>query len=174
VPPVPRRRTFASGILPAAHSNAACASPSWLRLASYAGSRGTGSPSLSSSSRKPPSRERCGPAVVPSPRVRFLWRQDAGVSRVAARMAASQARRTLASPRLTQALVADGPPPVVAAGCRCFACRRQDGGESGAANLGFAPPDPSENRQDAGVSREFSPASPLPRAARGCTSPSRS
>jgi hypothetical protein len=47
-PPVPRRRPFASGILPVAHSDAAGASPSWLRLAAYAGSRGTGSPSLSS------------------------------------------------------------------------------------------------------------------------------
>jgi hypothetical protein len=40
---VPRRRTFATGILPVAHSDAAYASPSWLRLAAYAGSRGTGS-----------------------------------------------------------------------------------------------------------------------------------
>ena len=44
--PVPRRRPFASGILPSAHSDAAIASPSWLRLAAYAGSRGTGSPEL--------------------------------------------------------------------------------------------------------------------------------
>ena len=42
---MPHRRTFATGILPFAHSDAACASPSWLRLAAYAGSRGTGSPS---------------------------------------------------------------------------------------------------------------------------------
>jgi hypothetical protein len=48
---MPHRRTFATGILPFAHSDAACASqsacasPSWLRLAAYAGSWGTGSPS---------------------------------------------------------------------------------------------------------------------------------
>jgi|688.fasta_scaffold47108_2 hypothetical protein len=36
--PVSRRRTFAAGILPFAHSDAAYASPSWLRLAAYAGS----------------------------------------------------------------------------------------------------------------------------------------
>ena len=44
--PVPHRRSFAQDILSFAHSDAACASPSWLRLAAYAGSRGTGSPSL--------------------------------------------------------------------------------------------------------------------------------
>jgi len=43
---MPHRRTFAAGLQPFAHSDAACASPSWLRLASYAGSRGTGNPSL--------------------------------------------------------------------------------------------------------------------------------
>jgi hypothetical protein len=53
--PVPRRRPFASGILPSAHSDAAIASPSWLRLAAYAGSRGTGSPELSSGLRNLPS-----------------------------------------------------------------------------------------------------------------------
>jgi hypothetical protein len=42
---MPRRRTFASAILASAHSDVACASPSWLRLSTYAGSRGTGSPS---------------------------------------------------------------------------------------------------------------------------------
>jgi hypothetical protein len=56
--PMPRRRTFATDILSFAPSDAACASPSWLRWASYAGSRGTGSPSLSSCPalvrRKPP------------------------------------------------------------------------------------------------------------------------
>jgi len=61
-PPAPRRRSFATGILPAAHSDAAGASPSWLRWAAYAGSRGAGGPSLSSSPRQPPSRERCGRA----------------------------------------------------------------------------------------------------------------
>jgi hypothetical protein len=50
--PVPRRRTFAQGILPFAHSDAAFASPSWLRSAAYAGSRGTGSPELSPCSIK--------------------------------------------------------------------------------------------------------------------------
>jgi predicted dehydrogenase len=36
--PVPRRRTFVAPILGSTHSDAACASPSWLRLSSYAGS----------------------------------------------------------------------------------------------------------------------------------------
>jgi len=42
--PEPVGRTFAAGILPFAHSDAAYASPSWLRLAAYAGSRDPGSP----------------------------------------------------------------------------------------------------------------------------------
>jgi hypothetical protein len=66
---MPHRRTFEDAIVASSHSDVAGASPSWLRLAAYAGSRGTGNPSLSS----------------------------------AARMAAGQARRTLASPRLPQA-----------------------------------------------------------------------
>jgi len=41
---MPRRRTFASAIVASAHSDAAYASPSRLRLAAYAGSRGTGGP----------------------------------------------------------------------------------------------------------------------------------
>ena len=45
---MPHRRTFASAIVASAHSDAAGASPSWLRLAAYAGSWGTGNPSLSS------------------------------------------------------------------------------------------------------------------------------
>jgi len=48
-PPVSRRRTFASGILPAAHCVSAALSPCGLRLLPQPGSRGTGSPSLSSS-----------------------------------------------------------------------------------------------------------------------------
>ncbi|MFM1998049.1 MAG: hypothetical protein RLZZ111_2436, partial [Planctomycetota bacterium] len=35
---MPRRRTFASDILSAAHSDADFAAPSWLRSSSYAGS----------------------------------------------------------------------------------------------------------------------------------------
>ena len=46
--PMPRRLTFVAPILGFTHSDAACASASCLRLAAYAGSRGTGSPSLSS------------------------------------------------------------------------------------------------------------------------------
>jgi hypothetical protein len=51
----PRRRTFAAGILPSAHSDVACAPPraprrrrrlGRLRWSTYAGSRGTGSPEL--------------------------------------------------------------------------------------------------------------------------------
>jgi len=45
---MPRRRTFEDAIVASSHSDAAFASPSWLRSAAYAGSRGTGSPSLSS------------------------------------------------------------------------------------------------------------------------------
>jgi len=41
---MPHRRTFAAGVLPFAHSDAAYAPPSWLRLAAYAGSWGMGSP----------------------------------------------------------------------------------------------------------------------------------
>jgi len=44
--PVPRRRTFATGILPFAHSEETFASQSLLRSVSYAGSRGTGNPDL--------------------------------------------------------------------------------------------------------------------------------
>ena len=72
--PVPRRRTFAAGIVPAAHSNAAGASPSWLRLAAYAGSRGTGSSSLSSVSG---SRHRVSDADV---RYRGLGSQEAAIA----------------------------------------------------------------------------------------------
>jgi len=43
--PVPSRRTFALGILPAAHSKETSLSPSWLRSVSYAVSIGTGNPS---------------------------------------------------------------------------------------------------------------------------------
>jgi hypothetical protein len=43
--PMPRRRTFAPGILPCAHSDADCAPQSLLRLSAYAGLRGMGSPS---------------------------------------------------------------------------------------------------------------------------------
>ena len=43
--PTPRRRTFAAGILPFAHSDAARAAQSLLRLSAYAGSRGVGTPS---------------------------------------------------------------------------------------------------------------------------------
>ena len=43
---MPRRRTFATGIPSFTHPDAAGASPSWLRLATYAGLRGTDSPSL--------------------------------------------------------------------------------------------------------------------------------
>jgi len=42
--PVPVRRTFAADILSFAHSDAALAPPSWLRLASYAGSRARAAP----------------------------------------------------------------------------------------------------------------------------------
>ena len=51
--PMPRRRTFTSAFRASAHSDVACASPgtdpppadwSWLRLSTYAGSRGMGSP----------------------------------------------------------------------------------------------------------------------------------
>jgi len=42
--PVPRRRTFAAGILPSALSDADCTPQSLLRLSAYAGSRGTGNP----------------------------------------------------------------------------------------------------------------------------------
>ncbi len=42
--PVPRRRTFAEGILPSAHSDADYAPQSLLRLSAYAGSQGMGSP----------------------------------------------------------------------------------------------------------------------------------
>ena len=45
---MPRRRTFSPDILSFAHSDADIAPPSWLRSSSYAGSRGTASPSLSS------------------------------------------------------------------------------------------------------------------------------
>ena len=61
--PVPRRRALASGILPSARSTAAYASPSWLRVAADAGSRGTGSPSLSSCLR---SRRRVSDADCPA------------------------------------------------------------------------------------------------------------
>ena len=59
--PVPRRRTVASAIVASAHADAAGASPgtdppqadwSWLRSTSNAGSRGTGSPSLSACLRE--------------------------------------------------------------------------------------------------------------------------
>jgi len=43
---MPRRRTFANGFVPFAHSDAAYVSPSWLHVAAYAGSWGTVSPSL--------------------------------------------------------------------------------------------------------------------------------
>jgi hypothetical protein len=43
---MPHRRTFATGILPFAHSDAACALGILPSLAANAGSRGTGSPSL--------------------------------------------------------------------------------------------------------------------------------
>jgi hypothetical protein len=46
--PTPHRRTFADAVVASAHSDAAYASPSWLRLAAYAGSRGMANPSLSS------------------------------------------------------------------------------------------------------------------------------
>jgi hypothetical protein len=46
---------------------------------------------------------KAGSQGMGSHSLRPSWRQDAGVSRIAARKAASQARRTLASPRLTQA-----------------------------------------------------------------------
>jgi len=42
---VPSRRTFAPGIVPAAHSEETSLPPSALRSVSYAGSIGTGSPS---------------------------------------------------------------------------------------------------------------------------------
>jgi len=42
--PVPRRRMFAADILSFAHSDAAGAPPSWLRLASYAGSGARAAP----------------------------------------------------------------------------------------------------------------------------------
>ncbi len=48
---MPRRRTFEDAILASSHSDAAGASPSWLRLAAYAGSRGMGNPSLSAGLR---------------------------------------------------------------------------------------------------------------------------
>ena len=56
--PMPRRRTFADALVASAHSDAAGASPSWLRLAAYAGSRGTGNPELRSDSRKRPGVSR--------------------------------------------------------------------------------------------------------------------
>jgi len=43
---MPRRRTFASCILPCAHSDADGAAQSLLRLSAYAGSRSTGNPDL--------------------------------------------------------------------------------------------------------------------------------
>lgn len=43
--PTPRRRTFATGIVPSAHSDADYAPQSLLRLSAYAGSWGTGTPS---------------------------------------------------------------------------------------------------------------------------------
>jgi len=43
--PVPSRRTFALGILPAVHSKETSLSPSRLRSVSYAVSIGTGNPS---------------------------------------------------------------------------------------------------------------------------------
>ena len=46
--PTPHRRTFAEAVVASAHSDVAYASPSWLRLAAYAGSRGMANPSLSS------------------------------------------------------------------------------------------------------------------------------
>ena len=64
---MPRRRTFASSLQASAHSDAAGASPraprrrrrlGRLRLAAYAGSRGTVSPSLSSAPRSSPSEAR--------------------------------------------------------------------------------------------------------------------
>jgi len=42
---MPRRRTLATNILFFARSDAAFATPSWLRSAAYAGSWGMGSPS---------------------------------------------------------------------------------------------------------------------------------
>jgi hypothetical protein len=44
--PVPRRRTFASGILPFAHSEETFAAQSLLRSVSYAGSRARATPTL--------------------------------------------------------------------------------------------------------------------------------
>jgi len=44
---VPRRRTLAAGILPFTRSEETALRPPGLRLVSYAGSRSTGSPSLS-------------------------------------------------------------------------------------------------------------------------------
>jgi hypothetical protein len=60
VPPMPRRRTFATDIVSVALSDADFAAPSWLRSSSYAGSRGIDGPSPTrmGSSRSRPSRPR--------------------------------------------------------------------------------------------------------------------
>ena len=54
--PTPRRRTFAAGILPFAHSDADIAPQSLLRLSAYAGSRGMGNPDQTAARKclKPP------------------------------------------------------------------------------------------------------------------------
>jgi len=91
--------------------------PRWRRfailaaLASEAGSHGTGNPSLEAGGRGAKIPNRIEIEARPARRRRAHsprrrppgGRQHAGASRVAARRAARQARRTLASPRLPQA-----------------------------------------------------------------------
>jgi hypothetical protein len=58
---MPRRRTFASGILPFAHSELTALRPSWASLVSYAGSQGMGNPSQAREARDG-ERAYCRPA----------------------------------------------------------------------------------------------------------------
>jgi len=105
--PMPRRRTFAAPILGFAHSDADYASPSWLRLSAYAGSRGMGSPSRRSHGEQRP----------------YAGRQEGGLNGSGRRPAKKKSHDAMffvkppaEATEVAQALTEDRHPPVAAAG----------------------------------------------------------
>ena len=111
---------------------------------------------------KSPERKRRDTGTTP-PAVDTLPRVHGRTPVFRVQTARQDAVRSTSGRRPAKRLHEDRHSPVEAAGCRCFACRLH-GRMPCAAPAGGGPP--SENRQDAGVSRVFSASVSASRGAR--------